>query len=272
MDAVGFRLRIFVGLFAAVMVFGTLGFMWVEGLSLLEAFYFSIVTITTVGYGDFHPATPGGRVMAVLLIVMGVGTFLGVVANGTEMMLNRRERQARLKKLNMVIGVFFSEVGTGLLTYFSDYDPDLDEVRGDLFVTGNWNTEDFRQVKNRLAQYKFRVDPRRVRPQELKDFLESKTTVLLRLLENPNLLEQEAFAELLWAVFHLLEELRSREDLTTLPESDRAHLAGDMMRAYRLLVRQWLDYMQHLKENYPYLFSLSMRMNPFDRNASPVVK
>jgi len=41
---------------------------------------------------------------------------------------------------------------------------------------------------------------------------------------------------------------------------------------YRNLALQWLKYMEHLKVNYPYLFSLSLRTNPFDRNATPIVK
>jgi len=45
-----------------------------------------------------------------------------------------------------------------------------------------------------------------------------------------------------------------------------------MKRAYILLVSQWLNYMKHLKSDYPYLFSLAVRMNPFDPNASPVLK
>jgi hypothetical protein len=38
------------------------------------------------------------------------------------------------------------------------------------------------------------------------------------------------------------------------------------------LIMQWLDYMKHLKHDYPYLFSLAMRTNPFDANASIEVK
>jgi hypothetical protein len=140
------------------MVFGTLGFMAVEGLSLADAFYFSIVTIATVGYGDIHPATHVGKILAIILIIMGVGTFLGVVANSTEMMLNRRENKVRL------------------------------------------------------------------------------------------------------------------QNLKKLPDSDLKHLSGDIQRSYNLLVDQWLDYMSYLKNNYPYLFSLAMRTNPFDEKASPVVE
>jgi hypothetical protein len=45
----------------------------------------------------------------------------------------------------------------------------------------------------------------------------------------------------------------------------------DIKRAYGLLVDQWLVYMKHLKDNYPYLFSLAMRVNPFLQEPSPVV-
>jgi hypothetical protein len=59
--------------------------------------------------------------------------------------------------------------------------------------------------------------------------------------------------------------------MNNLPESDRNHLAGDMNRAYKKLVEQWLVYMSHLKNQYPYLFSLAVRKNPFDPEASPIV-
>jgi len=94
----------------------------------------------------------------------------------------------------------------------------------------------------------------------------------LRLLENPNLLEHESFTELLWAVFHLTEELCSRVDLKQFPDADFQHLSGDIKRAYVLLIAEWLAYMKHLRDSYPYLFSLAARMNPFDPKASPIVK
>ena len=158
LDPKRFRLRILLAAFIVVMVLGTIGFMVVEGISLADAFYFSIVTIATVGYGDIHPATQGGKILAVLLIVVGVGTFLGVVANATEMMLNRREKRARLEKLNMVIGVFFSEVGTKLLIVFSDHDPNLDTIRRDLIATCDRTDQDFFRVQKELKNYDYSVE------------------------------------------------------------------------------------------------------------------
>lgn len=86
----------------------------------------------------------------------------------------------------------------------------------------------------------------------------------MSLLGNPNLLEHEAFTELLWAVFHLAEELGNRRDVSSLPQSDYDHLIGDIKRVYVLLGAEWLSYMRHLQENYPYLFSLAVRTNPFN--------
>jgi hypothetical protein len=48
------------------------------------------------------------------------------------------------------------------------------------------------------------------------------------------------------ALFHLTEELDSRDKLANLPETDYAHLVGDIQRVYSKLVSQWLDYMEYL--------------------------
>jgi voltage-gated potassium channel len=272
MDALRFRLQFLAAAFLALILVGTLGFVLIEGLSAVDAFYFSIVTVTTVGYGDIHPATHAGKMLAVVLIICGVGTFLGVVASATEILLNRRDRRVLLEKLNMLIGTFFSEVGAKLLAYFSDWDPNLGQIRRDLIVTINWSEKEFLAVNKRLKSYDYTIDVRRVNLSNLRALLGEKEDFLLRLLENPNLLEHESFTELLRAVFHLKEELAHRRSFEELPQTDHEHLAGDIKRAYVLLVFQWLDYMKHLKDNYPYLFSLAMRTNPFDHEASPVVK
>jgi voltage-gated potassium channel len=64
----------------------------------------------------------------------------------------------------------------------------------------------------------------------------------------------------------------NRPSLLDLPEADHRHLEGDMARIYGLVVREWFITMRYLKDNYPYLFSLAMRTNPFNPNASAVVQ
>lgn len=187
-------------------------------------------------------------------------------------LLNEREKRTRLEKLNMVIGTFFSAVGTKLLTYFSDFDPSLDKIREHLIVSDAWSEKEFADVSRRLKNYDYRVDIHRYDLEELRNFLVENKNLLVRILENPTLLEHESFTELLRAVFHLSDELEFREDFKQLPASDLEHLAKDIRRAYVQLVHQWIDYVRYLKGQYPYLFSLAMRMNPFDLESSPLVR
>jgi len=188
-----------------------------------------------------------------------------------DQLLELRDRTMKLEKLNMVIGTFFSRVGTRLLACFSDSDPHIQDVRKSLLLSERWSDEEFAQVRSVLTRYICEINLERIDLPALKAFLVEKEDIMIHILENPTLLEHEQFTELLRTVFHLSEELKHRKDLTRLPENDRKHLAGDICRAYGHLIKQWLEYMQYLKKNYPYLFSLAMRRNPFDQAASAII-
>lgn len=183
-----------------------------------------------------------------------------------------REKQLLLEKLNMIIGAFFSEVGKALLKTFSVFDPEAEKIRQSLVVTDRWTNEQFLAISRRLNAYNHNIDIRRGNLEPLKKMLVREREFLLRLLENQNLLEHDAFSNLLMAVFHLTEELESRPDCVQLSEADQKHIANDMKRVYSLLISEWLSYMKHLKEYFPYIFSFAMRTNPFDPDATPEVK
>ncbi len=182
-----------------------------------------------------------------------------------------RSKRERLQKMNMVIGLFFSEVGSTLLKHFSDADPHLDQLRGNLLIRDSWTDTEFNKIREQLKGTEQKVMIERIDLVKLRDFLIQHRDFLLRLLENPVLLEHATFTEALRAVFHLSEELESRDDITDLPTTDRAHLAVDIRRVYDMLTPEWVEYMRYLKSHYPYLFSLAMRKNPFDENANPVI-
>lgn len=266
------RMRVYLSIFCCVLLFGMVGMMVLEGLPLLDAFYFLIVTIATVGYGDIHPTTPYGKILVMIIILTGVGCFIGIAANSIESMIDERERRSRIEKLNMIIGLFFSELGTRILRQFSDHDPGITEVRSALIVTSNWSEADFARAHTILEKHRCTIDSAAFPLEGLRTTLVYHKELLLSLLENPQMIEHESFIPLVQALFHLTEELIAREKLTGLPETDYAHLSGDINRVYQLLLLEWLTYMQYLKHNYPYLFSLAMRQNPFDKNASVIVQ
>jgi hypothetical protein len=187
-------------------------------------------------------------------------------------LLTMREKRVLLKKLNMLIGTFYIEVGTDLMKQLYQFGSDLTAVRQGMLVAGKWAEKDFMHAQTAVKNAHYGIDSRIGDLNELKTFLTEKRTFLLSLLANPNLLEHDAFTDLLWAVFHLVEELAARKDFANLPKSDYDHLSGDIKRAYSQLLVEWLSYMKHLKNDYPYLFSLAVRMNPMDVNANPVVQ
>ncbi|MGB7788391.1 hypothetical protein [Methanoregula sp.] len=187
-------------------------------------------------------------------------------------MLTSRERQERMEKLNMVIGIFFSRVGTPLIARFVKADPGTRPLQAQMAAGPDWTADRFRAAHRSLAGWKCTIEPARIHLEDLREFLLGNEDFLLRIVENPMVFEHETFTDLILAVTHLAEELKARDDLSLLPPSDIAHLKGDMERVYSRLVPEWLKYMEYLQNHYPYLFSLAMRTNPFDENAKVVVE
>ncbi|MFB3895316.1 MAG: hypothetical protein ACE14V_03335 [bacterium] len=187
-------------------------------------------------------------------------------------LMKMRERRALLKKMNMVIGSFFSEVGLYLFKSFRAYDINYEAIQKCVLVKKDWTEKEFSAAKKQLLMLAIKIDSRNGDLETMKQFLTTKRGFLLGLLQNQNLLEHESFTELLWAVFHLTEELSYRTHFTDLPKSDYDHLSTDIKRAYIQLLLEWLGYMQHLQNQYPYLFSLAIRTNPFDPHASVIIQ
>jgi len=165
--------------------------------------------------------------------------------------LHEWEKQSHLKKLNMVIETFFSDFGKHLLVYLSNFDKNLNKIH-DLIVVED-GCED--------------MDINKIELKKLSNFLTTKREFLIRLLQNPNLLEHATFTESLMAIFHITEELAAR-DLDNLSKEDIQHTKIDIERAYNLLTYQWLSYMEYTKKHFPYFFLFAMRTNPFDEHAS----
>lgn len=187
-------------------------------------------------------------------------------------LLTFREKRERLDKMNMVIGVFFSELGTQLLSDLSKLDRCVEDIKNRLQFSADQPAKEFDSIRSYLSSHSYEVTVKSEDLENLKHYLTTKKDFMLRLLENPNLLEHESFTNLLRAVFHFTEELMSRKSLHGLPAKDLEHISNDIKRAYTLLANEWVSYMKHLKENYPFLFSLAVRTNPFDLSASVVIK
>ncbi len=71
---------------------GTIGYILIEGMSLLDALYMTVITISTVGYGEVKPLDEAGRMFTMALIVVGVGTAFYLFATMTELVIEGQLR------------------------------------------------------------------------------------------------------------------------------------------------------------------------------------
>ena len=67
------------GISLTVIGTGTITYRFVEGWSWIDCVYFSVVTLTTVGYGDFAPVTTGGKLFTIFYILVGIGLILNFI-------------------------------------------------------------------------------------------------------------------------------------------------------------------------------------------------
>jgi len=203
------------------------------------------------------------------LALMPLEVFLVVIV--IERLLSIREKREMMQKLNMVIGVFYSEVGNHLMSYLLPSLEKREEIASNLNIKPHWGPNEFKKATAYCQSLQGIIDPDRIKLRELKEFLVHKRPFLLALMENPNLLENERITDVLWAAFHLDEELECRGTCEGLPASDIQRIAGDIKRLYSHLLLEWLEHVQHLKARYPYLYSLVLRTHPFQEDRSPVI-
>jgi len=69
------RLFIPISMIIGILLLGTAGYSFIEGFSFLEALYMTVITISTVGFGEVHPLSDAGRVFTIVLILLNIGLF-----------------------------------------------------------------------------------------------------------------------------------------------------------------------------------------------------
>ncbi|UCG38724.1 MAG: potassium channel protein [bacterium] len=86
------QLRLALMVLLLVVGLGTVGYMLVEGWGLLDAFYMTVLTLSTVGYGEVHPLSTAGKFLSIIVIVTGVGSAGFAVGTAGKLMLEDRIR------------------------------------------------------------------------------------------------------------------------------------------------------------------------------------
>lgn len=188
--------------------------------------------------------------------------------------INKKEKEVQLEKIDMILGLFFSEIGNDLLRKFSSINEENDDLIEKIKDIDTWTKKDFKNAYKIMGKSRreFKLSLQDDEAQEfikdLKTYMQDKRLFLMDLVENPNLLEKAEFSNLLLALFHLHDELEKRTELEKIDSTDFKHLLGDIDRVYGTLTYQWVKYLEYLSKNYPYMMSITIRTNPFNPNSS----
>lgn len=83
--------RSVLGIAATVIGTGALFYRFVEEMSWVDAFYFSVVTVSTVGYGDISPTTTAGKIFTMVYVVVGIGVFVALVSTTAHHILEAKQ-------------------------------------------------------------------------------------------------------------------------------------------------------------------------------------
>ncbi len=75
-----------------LLIFGSLGYMLIEGWNFLDSLYMTVITLAGVGYGEVHTVSRPGRIYTIFLIIIGVGFFLYVAGSIIQFMVEGRMR------------------------------------------------------------------------------------------------------------------------------------------------------------------------------------
>ncbi len=90
-------------LLVCLIILSVLFFHEVEGWDYLNSYYYTIVTVATVGYGDYTPKTDVGKIGATVLIIVGIGlfsTFVSLLVKRRTLKTIERRDKKQLKKIN----------------------------------------------------------------------------------------------------------------------------------------------------------------------------
>lgn len=171
-----------------------------------------------------------------------------------EKFVERHGRLERLSKINMLVGLFFSDIGFNLLKLIVAGDEKIKYLGLDF--------NNLESCKSKVRDYDYDINFEKINYVEIKKIVINGRDILSRLIGNENILEHGNFSELLMAIMHLRDEIifMSYKELT---KDDYIHIKGDIIRVYEILTLQWISYLSHLKQFYPYQYNSLIKHNPF---------
>jgi hypothetical protein len=225
----------------------------IAGLTLLSIFIYLIQNAI------FH--NPHDTVYYLLGDLAFIPVQVIVVTLVIDKLVNYVEKKNNAKRINVIISSFFTESGTELMSAMSRFSRNQEDLCK-ILSADDFSKNISLKLKKQLKAFPYDIYADPAELAEMKSRMSAHKPYMLRMLENTNLMEHDSFTDMLWSVFHVADELDTR-NLGKLSKADIDHISYDILRAYSALNLEWIGYMDYLEREYPYLFVLAIRKSPF---------
>lgn len=183
----------------------------------------------------------------VMLVTIILNRFLNII-----------DARKKVKKINVIISAFFVEAGASIMNGMSELNKNNDELIQVLKID-ELNKVNENIIKKKIKDFKYDIyaDPEKLG--KLGSVLDQYRDFTLNMLGNDNLLEHDSFTDMLWAVFHVDDELNMRKDFKMFTKNDTDHLSIDILRAYSAVLSEWIGYLRYLHDEYPFLYVIAIK-------------
>ncbi len=169
--------------------------------------------------------------------------------------MNQREKKERMEKTKMLTSSFFTELGAALMMRLYDGADCGSNINTILSAQVLKNDKSVEEMRDKIRQSKIHVTVDESLYRDVKEMILEKRTALLVISSNPLLFEHECFTDMLWEIFHLIDEFRLRGDYEDLRDTDIIHFESDMSDALKLLLLNWVSNVHYMKNTYPNFFN-----------------
>ncbi|MGL5417256.1 MAG: hypothetical protein ACRDAU_16430 [Clostridium sp.] len=179
-------------------------------------------------------------------------------------MFEKKEREKKKEKLNILSGVFFGEFGTALLTEFIRCDDNCEDLKEKAKITEEWEDKNFSELEEFFEEHDYNIIGRNIDVKILKEIIDNGRDFMIDILFNSAIGLGEEFTQVVIDTLHLREEIEDLEDINNINDNEILHLEEDISRVYRCLSIGWVKYIKNLSGVYPHLFMKALKKSPYN--------
>ena len=178
--------------------------------------------------------------------------------------LNRKEKSSEKGKTDMLIGIFYSEVGNELLRLFLESDRYVEYFREKFMIKREWKEADYKKLILESDSIEHSINIENIDLLKLKEKLGNVTGLSMDLLTSTSLQNKDDFNIIVNNVFYLKGELDDRNIEAGLEEYEKVHLQKIVNELYLKLIKMWVSHMYYRQSSNEQMFVKALIKSPFD--------